>query len=158
MSQHIAQLNLARLRAALDAHCMAGFVDGLQRVNAAADAHPGFVWRLKSAEGNALAFQPLGPEIVVNLSVWRDLESFCAYVYAGAHRDDLRRRREWFVPMSTAHVVLWQIAAGHRPTLDEALSMHRRYLAEGASPGLFGQRELAGLRTTGLAPTPALGV
>ena len=43
---HLAQVNVARMRATLDDPLMAGFVAGLGPVNALADAAPGFVWRL----------------------------------------------------------------------------------------------------------------
>jgi hypothetical protein len=32
----------------------------------------------------------------------------------------MRRRREWFVPMDQAFLVLWWVPKGHIPTIEEA--------------------------------------
>ncbi len=45
---HLAQLNVARLLEPLDSPRLAQFVAALDEVNAAADAAPGFVWRLQT--------------------------------------------------------------------------------------------------------------
>jgi hypothetical protein len=34
----------------------------------------------------------------------------------------MRRRREWFERMAEAYLVLWWVPAGHRPTIEEALT------------------------------------
>jgi len=49
----LAQINIARILAPLDDPIMAEFVANLERINALADAAPGFVWRLQSSNGNA---------------------------------------------------------------------------------------------------------
>ncbi len=56
---HLAQVNIARTRAPLDHPLMTDFVAQLDRINALADATPGFVWRLQTAEGNATAIRAL---------------------------------------------------------------------------------------------------
>jgi Domain of unknown function (DUF3291) len=48
----LAQVNIARMREPLDSPLLAGFVAALDPVNAAADAAPGFVWRLQTEDGN----------------------------------------------------------------------------------------------------------
>jgi hypothetical protein len=116
----LAQLNVARLLAAIDSPQLADFVAGLERVNALADSAPGFVWRLQDESGNATAVRPWGDDTIVNMSVWDSVESLRSYVFAAGHVDVLRRRREWFVPMDTAHLVLWWVPAAHRPQLEEA--------------------------------------
>ena len=55
---HLAQANVARLRAPLDSPELAGFVAALDPVNALADSSPGFVWRLQTEDGNATALPP----------------------------------------------------------------------------------------------------
>jgi len=50
---HLAQVNIARLIEPLDSVRLADFVAALDPVNATADSAPGFVWRLKTEEGNA---------------------------------------------------------------------------------------------------------
>src|SRR5262249_21643371 len=114
---------------------MAGFMAGIVPVNALADAAPGFVWRLQDGDGpGATALRPCGPDTMVNMSVWEDLESLREFVYrSGPHLDFMRRRRAWFHPMTVPYMVLWWGAAGHIPGLGEALS--RRDLLRRAGPG-----------------------
>lgn len=116
----LAQLNIAAMKAPLESPVMADFAANLDRINALADAAPGFVWRLQDEDGNATALRPFGADMLVNLSVWRDVESLQAYVYQSAHVDIMRRRREWFERMDEASMVLWWVAAGHRPREQEA--------------------------------------
>ncbi|HXN49958.1 MAG TPA: DUF3291 domain-containing protein, partial [Bryobacteraceae bacterium] len=68
---HMAQVNIARMRAPLDSPLMAGFVARLDEINALADRSPGFVWRLQTAAGNATYLRPYDDDrILFNLSVW----------------------------------------------------------------------------------------
>ena len=53
MAYQLAQINVARLLAPLDSELLDGFVRSLDPVNASAEAAPGFVWRLKTEDGNA---------------------------------------------------------------------------------------------------------
>ena len=53
-------------------------------------------------------------------SVQRALEELRAFVYAGAHREVLARRREWFHHVADPTSVLWWVPAGHHPTPAEA--------------------------------------
>ncbi|PRY62371.1 DUF3291 domain-containing protein [Glycomyces artemisiae] len=118
----LAQVNIGRMRAPLDSPVMKDFMDGLAEVNAAADAHEGFVWRLADGEGEgATAFRFWGDEwLIVNMSVWEDPETFRAYVYGAVHRPYLQRRREWFEHLKEAITALWWVPAGERPTVQDA--------------------------------------
>ncbi len=94
---HIAQVNIARMKAPLDDPVMSGFVVRLDEINALADRSPGFVWRLQTPEGNATYLRPYEDDrILFNLSVWATVESLKDYVYRTAHAEVLRQRREWF--------------------------------------------------------------
>jgi hypothetical protein len=74
-------------------------------------------------EGDATAIRPFDNEnMLVNMSVWRDVEALSAYVYQSAHTQIMRRRREWFERMDEAFLLLWWVPAGHQPSLDEALA------------------------------------
>lgn len=95
----LAQLNIALMTAPIDSPVMADFVANLDRINALAERSPGYVWRLQTDDGNATALRPFGEEYLVNLSVWRDIESLQDYVYRSAHTEILRRRKEWFTRM-----------------------------------------------------------
>jgi hypothetical protein len=142
-SCHIAQLNVGVLQAPLDSPQLADFVASLDQVNAIADAVPGFVWRLRDADGNdATSLRPRGPDLLVNMSVWVSLESLRAFVYRnGQHLDMLRRRREFFHPLDAAHQVLWWIPPAHIPDLDEAFSKLDLVRRDGSGPDAFTFRE-----------------
>ena len=98
-------------------------VASLDRINALADSSPGFVWRLQTEEGDATSIRPFENEnLLINMSVWRDVASLNEYVYSSAHVELMRRRREWFERMQEAYLALWWIPAGHRPTVAEAIA------------------------------------
>lgn len=121
MSHHLAQVNIAKFLKPIDDPSNADFVNNLDRVNAVAEAQPGFVWRLKGEGNDATSLRAFDdPNIAVNLSVWVDLDSLTTFVYRdAAHRDIMRRRREWFDRMEF-YMALWWVPAGHIPTIDEA--------------------------------------
>jgi hypothetical protein len=151
----LAQLNIALMKEPLESPAMAGFVDNLERINALADRTPGFVWRLQSDDGDATSVRPLGELTLVNLSVWRDLESLNQFVYQSGHVEIMRRRREWFERMGEAFVVLWWVPLGHRPTVEEAVARLELLRTAGASPEAFTFRKAFGPPgDKGRAPPP----
>ena len=135
---HLAQINVARLLAPIDAPETADFVAALAPVNAQADAAPGFVWRLQTESGDATAVQASDdPLLIVNLTVWESVEALEAFAYREAsHLAVLRRRREWFERHTEAPTALWWVAGrahsdarrGARPAGDAA---RRRPLTAG---------------------------
>jgi hypothetical protein len=154
MTYHLAQLNIAEMKAPLEAPLMADFVANLDRINALAEQAPGFVWRLQSDGGDATAFRPLGEHVLVNLSVWNDVPALSQYVYRSAHVEIMRRRREWFDRMKSAHMVLWWVPSGHRPTIDEALGRLEQLRANGPSPAAFTFAQAYGPPQSATAATP----
>lgn len=140
----LAQVNIARLMAPLDDPRLKDFVGGLDPVNAAADAAPGFVWRLKTEDGNATSIEAFTWDaegsvgVIVNLSVWVDPDHLLAFVYAPEHRAVLRRRREWFAPMAQAYTACWWVPAGLRPTTQDAEERIRHLRDHGPSEYAFG--------------------
>ncbi|MFZ6843144.1 DUF3291 domain-containing protein [Undibacterium sp. RuTC16W] len=133
----LAQLNIAVMKEPLDSPVMADFVANLDRINALAESSEGFVWRLQTEEGDATAVRPLGDETLINMSVWRDVESLNKYVYGSAHVDIMRRRKEWFERMQESYVVLWWVSKGHRPGLDEAIAKLALLRSAGPSEAAF---------------------
>ncbi|MCE3032716.1 MULTISPECIES: DUF3291 domain-containing protein [Streptomyces] len=134
----LAQVNIARLKHPLDSAELKDFVDGLDPVNAVADASDGFVWRLKSDSGNATDVPVLGDAwLIVNLSVWRDAEALTAFMYRGQHRELLARRREFFERLEEAVTALWWVPAGHRPAVAEAEDRLLHLRAHGPTPYAF---------------------
>jgi hypothetical protein len=133
----LAQLNIAVMRAPLESPEMVDFVANLDRINALAEAFPGYVWRMQTEDGNATAVRPLGDKTLVNLSVWQDVESLASYVYSSAHTDIMRRRREWFERMQEAFVVLWWVPEGHRPGIEEAIARLELLRNQGPTEAAF---------------------
>ena len=133
----LAQLNIAIMKEPLESPSMADFVASLDRINALAEAAPGFVWRLQTEEGDATAMRPMGEDTLVNMSVWRDIESLNRYVYGTAHVDIMRRRKEWFERMRDASVVLWWVRQGHRPTVPEAIAKLELLRTRGSTAEAF---------------------
>ncbi|MFE3582072.1 DUF3291 domain-containing protein [Streptomyces vinaceus] len=135
---HLAQLNVATLRYPLDDPRMAAFVELLDPVNAAADATPGFVWRLvEEGAADATELRPAGDDVIVNMSVWETREALWDFAYRSGHLEVMRRRREWFERHVEAHLVLWWVPAGHLPTIDEALERLADLREHGPSPRAF---------------------
>ena len=140
-SYELAQLNIAVMKEPLESPGMADFVANLDRINALAEASPGFVWRLQTEEGDATALRPMGENVLVNVSVWKDVASLNDYVYKSAHVEVMRRRKEWFQRMSQAYVVLWWIARGHRPAVEEAIAKLELLRRKGPTPQAFTFRQ-----------------
>jgi hypothetical protein len=137
----LAQVNVMRLRAALDSPALAAFVAALDPVNALADRAPGFVWRLQTSEGNSTALRIFDDDtLLVNMSTWRSLEALTEYVYRSAHAEIMRRRREFAIPIADAYVALWWVPKGHQPTIAEAQERLRHLRAHGPTPVAFGVR------------------
>lgn len=140
---HLAQVNIARMRAPLESEVMYGFRSQLARINEIADRSAGFVWRLQSEAGDATAIRAFDdPLLLVNMSVWGSLEALHAYVYKSAHLALLRGRREWFEPLvGRAGLALWWIPAGREPTLDEAKERLALLQTRGPTAAAFTFRE-----------------
>ncbi len=134
---HLAQLNIARMKYAIDAPEMADFVARLDDVNALADQAPGFVWRLQTDDGDATAIDFFGADLLVNMSVWQDLESLRDYAFRSAHKQLLAQRHRWFDRMQEAYAVLWWIPAGSIPTLAEAGERLESLRRDGPGPRAF---------------------
>jgi heme-degrading monooxygenase HmoA len=134
----LAQLNVGRMLAPVDAPEIAGFVAELEPINRLADAAPGFIWRLQTEDGDATSLRPTEDDLfLINMSVWSSIEALRAFTYSSAHVEVLRRRREWFERLATAHLVLWWVPAGHIPTVDEALDRLDRLRRDGPTPAAF---------------------
>ena len=143
----LAQVNVARLREPLDSPLLADFVAALEPVNATADAAPGFIWRLQGDDGDATSVRAFEWDIggsaglLVNMSVWESVEALAVFVYSGAHRQVLRRRRRWFERMAEAYTALWWMPRGHLPMTEEAEDRVLRLRESGPTPYAFTLRE-----------------
>jgi hypothetical protein len=137
-AHHLAQVNVATLRAPLDGPELAGFVAQLEPLNALADQSPGFVWRLQTEDGDATAIRPFDDDrVMVNLSVWASLEALRSFVYATGHLDVMRHRRAWFHRMPDPYLALWWLPAGTIPTVAEAKERLELLAAKGPTTDAF---------------------
>jgi heme-degrading monooxygenase HmoA len=138
---HLAQINIAKLAAPLESPRIADFRDNLERINALAEAQPGFIWRAVGEGFDATDCRVFDdPEILINVTVWESAEHLAAFVFRTEHREFVRRRLEWFEPASEAFLALWWVRAGHIPDFDEAIARLNHLRAHGPTPEAFGFR------------------
>ncbi len=137
---HLAQVNVARFRAALNDPIMKEFVDFLEPVNKFAEESPGFVWRLQDDEGRSASYiqTPFKDEMMaVNISVWEDVDSFKGFVYGSVHSYFLRNKKKWFDMKDVSQFVLWWLPKGELPTLEMAKNKLEFQEKHGDSPSAF---------------------
>ena len=128
MEMHLAQVNIARMLGPIDSPVMAEFVANLDPINTVAEESEGFVWRLKDDSNNATSIKVYDDDyIIVNMSVWKNLDALFKFVYKSKHIDYFIRRSEWFEKMPQMHMALWHIPAGEEPTVEDAVA-RRDYL------------------------------
>lgn len=134
----LAEVNIARMRGALEDPMMAALVALLDEVNALADHAPGFVWRFQMENGNATYLRPYDDDrILFNLSVWDSVQALRAYTYGGAHAQVFARRKEWFERIEGMGLALWWVPFGHRPSVGEGKARLAYLDAHGPSPFAF---------------------
>lgn len=144
---HLAELNIARLRYALDDSRVAAFVQALDLVNGIAERADGFIWRLKDESGNATEISAFDdPFVIVNMSVWRDAESLENFVWKTVHKQFYARRAEWFSIMDQQHFVMWHVEPGHRPSTAEAKERLEALNKHGNTDHAFGWSHLPGVK------------
>ena len=164
MTSHIAQLNIGRFRYPTDDPRMAAFMTNLDRINALAERSEGFVWRLKDESNNATAIRPESdPTMAVNLSVWESVEALERFVWATVHKQFYNRKGDWFEKLAAPHFVMWPVAAGHIPDLDEAMGRlehlraqrRQRFRVRLEPPGAYQAMDEPEMRMSGRTePTP----
>ena len=117
---YLAQINIARFRAAADDPVNADFMAALDLVNAEAEASDGFIWRLTGDGNNATDIRLFSdPHLLLNMSVWRDLDALRAFTYHNAcHAAIMKRRKDWFDTIDV-HMALWWVKTNHLPTPEE---------------------------------------
>jgi len=135
---HLAQINIALMKAPLDDPIMAEFKAALDQVNAIAEKSSGFVWRLQSPTGDATQIQAYSnPKILVNLSVWESIEQLKAYVYQSLHGHFFARRRQWFEKYSGQHFGMWWLKRDQLPTVEEGKAKLEYLELHGSTPECF---------------------
>jgi hypothetical protein len=124
LNWNIAQLNIARMTGKnISDPVMSAFVAQLDEINLLAENSPGFIWRLKSDDGNATSYNPYNDDrLIINFSVWESASLLKDYVYKSAHTIVMKDRKKWFENFGQPYYVLWNIAADTIPSLDEAVA------------------------------------
>ena len=139
---HLAQINIAQMKAPLHHPSMKTFLDQIAEINNLAEASPGFVWRLRDQYGDATSIRPFGPTILVNVSVWEGPEQLKDYAYKSAHKEVMQNRKEWFDPMEEAHFAMWWVQAGTEPTVLGAKAKLEYLFAHGETEHAFTFRKV----------------
>jgi hypothetical protein len=140
---HLAQINVGRFTHDRDDQANADFMSALDPVNAQADGAPGFIWRLVGDGNDATVLVPdaLDPRLLVNMSVWRDVDTLGAFVYRNTdHLDVMRRRNEWFEKVEMFQA-LWWVPAGHIPSVAEGMARIALLRAHGPHADAFTFRQ-----------------
>lgn len=140
--RHLAELNVGRLLAPTDDPRVAEFMANLDRVNGLGKRMPGFVWMMEGSgepgRGNTETSIGGDPQLVSNLTVWEDVASLERFVWGTIHKQFYERRAEWFELLGEMHFVMWWVAPGHRPSLEEGLARLDHLRAKGDSDHAFG--------------------
>ena len=138
MPYHLAQINIARLLAPIDEPLIAEFVAQLAPINALADQSSGFVWRLQTESGDATSLKVYDDDmIIVNLTVWENVESLREFVYKSAHSGVMRDRKKWFEKFDGPYYAMWWVPAGHIPSTQEARERLEHLREHGDGPFAF---------------------
>jgi len=122
-ARHLAQANIAYLRAQKDDPLLADYMAELDRINRLADASPGFVWRHFSDTRDPAQREFADVLVLWNMSVWESVEALHAYTYRSGHAAMYAQRKKWFTDVTVRtglpSFALWWIEAGRLPTVEE---------------------------------------
>lgn len=117
---NLAQVNIAKRLAPMDNPIMQDFVNNLDKINAIADSADGFIWRMQDEDKELGAKVFEDDTLLINMSVWKNLESLFEYTYNSGHIEVFKRKKEWFSKMKMVHMAFWYIPKGYEPTFQDA--------------------------------------
>lgn len=135
----LAEINIAEMKGVdINDPIMKEFVDNLDAVNLLAEESNGFVWRLKDENNNATDLNPYNNvQIIINISVWNDIETLENFIYKTFHSNFLRRRKEWFKTFGKVSTAMWWVPAGKHPSMQEAVDKLSYLQKNGSSETVF---------------------
>lgn len=134
---HLAQVNIAKMLAPLEDPIMQDFVNNLDRINALADNSVGFIWRLKDEDKELGAKIFKDDSLLINMSVWENLENLFNYTYNSAHIEIFKRRKEWFTKFKMLHMAFWYVPINYLPTFQDAKNRLDYLNKHGETPYAF---------------------
>ena len=139
----LAEFNFGTLKHPFGDPRIADFETAIGRVNPIAQRSPGFIWMLDDAGMDAVQRDPNGPlsdrpNTASTLSVWADADSLWRFVNQTLHSRFLARGAEWYLPDYRSHLVIWDVPAGHSPTVAEGMSRWRDLKQQGETASVFG--------------------
>lgn len=134
---HLAQVNIAKRLAPMDDPIMQDFVDNLDKINAIADVSDGFIWRLKDENKDEAAAVFQDDSLIINMSVWTDMDALFKYTYHSGHIDVFKRKKEWFSKMKMLHMAFWYVPEGYEPTFQDAKDRLDYINTHGETPFAF---------------------
>jgi Domain of unknown function (DUF3291) len=141
MNFHLAEVNVAYMRASQDDPLLADFVARLDEINALAERSPGFIWRYISDSRDPDAREYDDLKVLLNMSVWRDIDPLHNFTYRTAHAELFANRKKWFddamARMQSRSMALWWIPAGHIPTVEEAKQRLQQLTKDGPTSAAF---------------------
>ena len=117
---HLAQVNIAKRLAPFDDPIMQDFVNNIDKMNAIADAAKGFIWRLQDEDKDEAISVFKDDTLIINMSVWQNLETLFNYTYNSGHIEVFKRKKEWFSKMKMTHMAFWYVPEGYEPTFQDA--------------------------------------
>lgn len=134
----IAQINIAKMKGEKESPVMIDFVNNLERINSLADKSDGFVWRLIEEESYAANINFFADEyLLVNMSVWEDLDCLHNFTYQSLHREIFKRKQEWFNKMEKMHMAIWFLEGESYPTVNEGRTRLEYIQNNGPTPYAF---------------------
>ncbi len=119
-SLYLAQVNIAKRLAPLDDPIMQDFINNLDKINAIADSSDGFIWRLQNEDKDEAVSVFQDDSLVINMSVWENLDVLFNYTYNSGHIEVFKRKKEWFSKMKMMHMAFWYVPIGYEPTFQDA--------------------------------------
>lgn len=140
---HLAQINVARMVGInIEDPIMKAFVDNLDSINRLAENSEGFIWRLKDESNNASSFNPYDdPQVIINVSVWENIESLKQFTFKTMHANFIKRRKEWFTKYGNAYFAMWWIKQGDFPSVEDAVGRLAYLQKHGPSEQAFTFKE-----------------
>jgi hypothetical protein len=78
--------------------------------------------------------------VIINLTVWENVEALREFVFKGAQHGVPRDRKHWFEKFEGPYTALWWVPAGHLPSTEEGKERLDHLRTRGDMPFAFSFR------------------